>query len=104
MKNPDGSGYFQIAPTLFVGQGAEEMALPLDCIQCVTHMSKLLGPLKDWEGRLGLAKECGYNMIHLTPVQELGVSNSGYSLADQLTLNSAFGKGLFNQFLGTANL
>ena len=80
---PSGSGYFLVMPQLTVNG----TALPLDAVSCQTHLVKLLGSLPDWEPRLRVAKECGYNMLHLTPIHRLGVSNSSYSIMDHHSLN-----------------
>ncbi|UYV72969.1 AGL [Cordylochernes scorpioides] len=43
-----------------------------------------------WESRLDAARQAGYNMVHLTPLQHLGNSRSSYCIQDQLKLNPAF--------------
>ncbi|KAG9276162.1 glycogen debranching enzyme [Astyanax mexicanus] len=83
-----GGGYIVVDPLLRVGH--ERKILPLDSITIQTYMSKCLGPLDEWIDRFRVAKETGYNMIHLTPLQLLGKSRSGYSIADQLELNPDF--------------
>ncbi|CAD6192035.1 unnamed protein product [Caenorhabditis auriculariae] len=83
-----GSGYFLVMPQLSINGNP----LPLDGITCQTHLVKLLGDLSSWKNRLRVTKESGYNMIHLTPIHELGISNSSYSLSDHHALMDSIHK------------
>ena len=55
-------------------------------ICCITCSTKLLGPLPEWKGRLRVSYEAAYNMIHLTPIQQLGSSQSAYNISDHRAL------------------
>ena len=77
----EGSGYFVVDP--YLGYSP-------DTIACQTYITKLLGPLSEWKLRLLAAKEAGYNMIHFTPIQQLGSSRSAYSISNQLRIDSSY--------------
>ncbi|XP_045534389.1 glycogen debranching enzyme [Papilio machaon] len=83
---PQGSGWFHVAPTLRAGS----RVLTPDALMCQTVLAKCLGPLSRWERALRPAKEAGYNLLHFTPIQELGASNSSYSIANQLRLDPRY--------------
>ncbi|GFO03724.1 glycogen debranching enzyme, partial [Plakobranchus ocellatus] len=87
-KNCNGSGYFLVDPTLHVGPQNEEITM--DAISCQSVITKLLGCFDEWMPRLQVAAESGYNMVHFTPVQELGISNSAYSIRNQLHLSPVY--------------
>ncbi|XP_065090211.1 glycogen debranching enzyme isoform X1 [Ochlerotatus camptorhynchus] len=92
-QDPQAGLYVQVEPTLTIGKGPAAANLPLEAIRCQTVISKLLGPVQTWEAKLQVAKESGYNMIHFTPIQELGGSRSAYSLKNQLAVNPEFQNG-----------
>uniref|UniRef100_A0A8C2KCD4 Amylo-alpha-1, 6-glucosidase, 4-alpha-glucanotransferase n=1 Tax=Cyprinus carpio TaxID=7962 RepID=A0A8C2KCD4_CYPCA len=74
-----GGGFIVVDPVLRISH--ERKFLPLDCITVQTYLAKCFG--------LWYESRC-YNMIHFTPLQKLGASQSCYSIADQLELNPDF--------------
>lgn len=64
-------------------------ALPLDALSIFSVVSKFMGKYpEEWEKHLRGISARGYNMIHFTPLQKRGESNSPYSLYDQLAFDS----------------
>jgi glycogen debranching enzyme len=108
-------GYFNIDPALKVKSRApildanatptppssgvilndREVNLPLDALSILTVVSKWMGPISGWEKHFAEARDRGYNMLHFTPLQERGESDSPYSIRDQLNYEpSMFGENL----------
>ncbi|KAA3676438.1 glycogen debranching enzyme [Paragonimus westermani] len=92
-----GCGYLTVDPhfgakssDVVTTDGAVERSWDLDGVVLQTYLPKNLGHFNEWESRLMTAKEGKYNMIHFTPLQELGYSGSAYSLRDQLKVNPTF--------------
>lgn len=58
--------------------------MPLNALAIQSVVSKWMGPVTEWEPRLEyMSKTKRYNMLHFTPLQQRGESNSSYSLYDQ---------------------
>ena len=58
--------------------------LPLDGLSILTVVSKWIGPLSVWKKVFAEARDRGYTMLHYTPLQTRGESDSPYSIEDQL--------------------
>ncbi|KAB5580123.1 glycogen debranching enzyme [Coniochaeta sp. 2T2.1] len=73
--------YIDVAPRLSL----DDRPLPLAALSVFSIISKFMGKYpNDWERHLRGISDRGYNMIHFTPLQVRGASNSPYSLYDQL--------------------
>ncbi|KAK7030744.1 glycoside hydrolase family 13 protein [Favolaschia claudopus] len=97
-------GYFNIdpilrtkarSPILLDGKpadttiGSASVDLPLDALSILTVVSKWMGPTPEWHKFFAEAKDRGYTMLHYTPLQERGHSDSPYSIRDQLKYDEA---------------
>ncbi|GAA5998308.1 hypothetical protein JCM5350_002093 [Sporobolomyces pararoseus] len=67
-----------------VVQKGKDVALPLDGLVIQSVIAKWMGTLEEWAPHLDIMRERGYNMIHYTPLQQRGESNSPYSIYEQL--------------------
>jgi glycogen debranching enzyme len=73
--------YLDVAPRLAL----DGQPLPLPALSVFSLISKFMGKYpQDWERHLRGISDRGYNMVHFTPLQVRGASNSPYSLYDQL--------------------
>ncbi|CAL1714662.1 unnamed protein product [Somion occarium] len=63
---------------------SDNVNLSLDGVSILTIVSKWMGSTDAWRDHLAEASERGYNMLHWTPLQERGESDSPYSIRNQL--------------------
>lgn len=76
--------YFVVPPVLYL----HDEFLPLNSINSQSVISKWMG--KDWDKIFQKIANKGYNMVHFTPLQHRGESNSPYSIYDQLEFDPSF--------------
>lgn len=81
------TGYFVVDPQLKVKSkdgSSTEGSLPLEALVVESVVPKWMGRLSEWTPHLETITKSGYNMIHFVPLQYRGISNSPYSIFDQL--------------------
>lgn len=80
--------YFNVPPNLRIN----DEFVPFNSINIQSVVSKWIGPLDHWDEFFKEISYKGYNMIHFTPLQERGESDSPYSIFDQLRFDSGLFK------------
>ncbi|XP_063718426.1 glycogen debranching enzyme-like [Symsagittifera roscoffensis] len=83
------AGYFVVDPILKINPSSDK-TMPLEAVCMQTVTTKQLGPVEEWLDRLRTTYETKYNVVHFTPVQHLGASNSAYSIKDQLKVDPRY--------------
>ncbi|KAI8596660.1 glycogen debranching enzyme [Dissophora ornata] len=81
------TGFFVVDPqlTLTSRDGSSSItSLPLEGLVIESVVPKWMGKLSEWKPHLETIAKSGYNMIHFVPLQYRGISNSPYSIFDQL--------------------
>ncbi|KAF9582131.1 hypothetical protein BGW38_000606, partial [Lunasporangiospora selenospora] len=82
--NRSKTGYFVVDPKLTLKSGDKDVSLPLEALVIESVVPKWMGKLSEWKPYLETISKSGYNMIHFVPLQYRGISNSPYSIFDQL--------------------
>lgn len=72
--------YLNVPPQLTIG----DKNIQFNSINIQTVVSKWAGSLENWPSLFSYIAKKGYNMIHFTPLQQRGSSNSPYAIFDQL--------------------
>jgi len=81
--------YFSVEPALHIN----DKDLPLSGLAIQSVTGKWMGSLSTWPEFFKVFAKKGYNMLHFTPLNHRGDSNSPYSIYDQL----AFAPDLFEK-------
>jgi glycogen debranching enzyme len=78
--------YIDVCPRLTL----QDKQLPVEGVIVFSTLSKFMGRYpEDWENHLRGISQRGYNMVHFTPLMIRGVSNSPYSIYDQLQFDDS---------------
>ncbi len=75
-----------IEPKLKIGN----KEIDIEALSIQTILSKSLGKISEWEEYFKEASLLNYNIIHYTPIQMIGKSDSLYCLKDQTEINDCF--------------
>jgi len=81
------TGFFVVDPQLTLTNRdglTRTTSLPLEGLVIESVVPKWMGKLSEWKPHLETISKSGYNMIHFVPLQYRGISNSPYSIFDQL--------------------
>ncbi|KAJ3183748.1 hypothetical protein HDU87_005864 [Geranomyces variabilis] len=83
------SGTFTVDPRLYLPtqQAGGVALLPLNGISILTVIPKWMPTISAWPEHFAAFSKVGYNMVHLAPLNARGMSNSPYSIFDQLSLS-----------------
>lgn len=79
-------GRFVIDPRLTIFKDGKSALLPLDGIAVLTIIPKWMPTISSWKPFFQQFSKTGYNMVHFAPINKRGISNSPYSINDQLDL------------------